>query len=210
MRRGASGFVLKDTPPEQLPEAIKVVAAGGALLAPDVTRVSRLLAKLNGRDRARLSSPTRPAGNTWALQSGPVGSHDNVVCGNSSGSPPTAGMDVIGRVRVGAAATNTATEAVLAEHGEQRRRVKTVFAALTSHAARRGLNHPLQPATSVRMVFGPIKAKIGASRRCHVRSEKPETQVTFEPLAMTSSVNAVSPACCKSKTVARPGSKDRQ
>ncbi len=35
---GASGFLLKRTPPEQLIEAIRVVAAGEALLAPSVTR----------------------------------------------------------------------------------------------------------------------------------------------------------------------------
>ena len=34
LRAGASGFLLKDTPPEQLVEAIRVVARGDALLAP--------------------------------------------------------------------------------------------------------------------------------------------------------------------------------
>ena len=38
LRAGASGFVLKDTPPERLLDAIRVVAAGEALLAPAVTR----------------------------------------------------------------------------------------------------------------------------------------------------------------------------
>jgi DNA-binding NarL/FixJ family response regulator len=35
---GASGFVLKDIPPEQLVEAIHVVAQGDALLSPTITR----------------------------------------------------------------------------------------------------------------------------------------------------------------------------
>lgn len=35
---GASGFLLKDVPPEQLVAGIRVVAAGDALLAPSVTR----------------------------------------------------------------------------------------------------------------------------------------------------------------------------
>jgi DNA-binding NarL/FixJ family response regulator len=38
LRAGASGFLLKDTPPEQLVEAIRVIARGDALLAPSVTR----------------------------------------------------------------------------------------------------------------------------------------------------------------------------
>jgi len=43
LRSGASGFVLKDTPPEQLLEAIRIVAAGDALLTPSITR--RLIAE---------------------------------------------------------------------------------------------------------------------------------------------------------------------
>lgn len=38
LRAGASGFILKDAPPEQLIDAIRVVAAGDALLAPSVTQ----------------------------------------------------------------------------------------------------------------------------------------------------------------------------
>lgn len=38
LRNGASGFLLKDTPPEDLLGAIRVVARGDALLAPSVTR----------------------------------------------------------------------------------------------------------------------------------------------------------------------------
>src|SRR5207244_9267274 len=35
---GASGFVLKDDPPEQLLAAVRIVAGGDALLSPAVTR----------------------------------------------------------------------------------------------------------------------------------------------------------------------------
>jgi DNA-binding NarL/FixJ family response regulator len=42
LRAGASGFLLKDVPADQLAHAIRVVAAGEALLAPSVTR--RLIA----------------------------------------------------------------------------------------------------------------------------------------------------------------------
>ncbi|MEA2001436.1 MAG: response regulator transcription factor [Actinomycetota bacterium] len=38
LRAGASGFLLKDTPPDDLIDAIRIVAAGDALLAPSVTR----------------------------------------------------------------------------------------------------------------------------------------------------------------------------
>jgi DNA-binding NarL/FixJ family response regulator len=47
LRAGVSGFMLKDAPAEQLVEAIRVVAAGEALLAPSVTR--RLIEELNAR-----------------------------------------------------------------------------------------------------------------------------------------------------------------
>jgi DNA-binding NarL/FixJ family response regulator len=38
LRHGASGFLLKDTRPDELIQAIKLVAGGGALLSPSVTR----------------------------------------------------------------------------------------------------------------------------------------------------------------------------
>jgi len=52
---GASGFLLKDAGPEQLTEAIRVVAAGDALLAPSVTR--RLIDDVVGAGRRRLARP---------------------------------------------------------------------------------------------------------------------------------------------------------
>jgi DNA-binding NarL/FixJ family response regulator len=38
LRAGAAGFLVKDTPPEQLLDAIRVLAAGESLLTPSVTR----------------------------------------------------------------------------------------------------------------------------------------------------------------------------
>jgi DNA-binding NarL/FixJ family response regulator len=54
LRVGASGFLLKDTPPADLLAAIRVVAAGDALLAPGITR--RLIAEF-----ARRPDPSRVA-----------------------------------------------------------------------------------------------------------------------------------------------------
>lgn len=38
IRAGASGFLLKDTPPDELADAVRVVASGDALLSPSITR----------------------------------------------------------------------------------------------------------------------------------------------------------------------------
>jgi DNA-binding NarL/FixJ family response regulator len=50
LRAGASGFLLKDTSPEELLQAIRVVADGGALITPNVTR--RLIAEFARRPGA--------------------------------------------------------------------------------------------------------------------------------------------------------------
>jgi DNA-binding NarL/FixJ family response regulator len=51
LRAGASGFVLKDDPPEQLIAAIRTVAAGDALLSPTVTtRVIKQFARIPRRE----------------------------------------------------------------------------------------------------------------------------------------------------------------
>ena len=50
LRAGASGFLLKDAPPEEVHRAIREVADGGALIAPSVTR--RLIAEFASRPEA--------------------------------------------------------------------------------------------------------------------------------------------------------------
>ena len=56
LRAGASGFLLKDRPPEELVAAVRVVAAGEALIAPSVTR--RLIEEFARRPER----PVAPAG----------------------------------------------------------------------------------------------------------------------------------------------------
>jgi DNA-binding NarL/FixJ family response regulator len=62
LQNGASGFLLKDTPPDNLTSALKAVASGEAVVAPSVTR--RLLDRFIGtggrpsRDESTLSALT--------------------------------------------------------------------------------------------------------------------------------------------------------
>ena len=53
LRAGASGFVLKDDPPEQLIAAVRTVAAGDALLSPTITK--RVI-----KEFARIPRPAPP------------------------------------------------------------------------------------------------------------------------------------------------------
>ncbi len=55
LNAGASGFVLKDDPPEALLAAVRTVAAGESLLSPEVTR--RVIQQFS-----RLPRPTKPPG----------------------------------------------------------------------------------------------------------------------------------------------------
>ena len=62
LRIGASGFMLKDAPAEELVRAVRVVAAGDALLAPSVTR--RLIAEVTSRQRPRRAPSSELSGLT--------------------------------------------------------------------------------------------------------------------------------------------------
>ena len=56
LRAGASGFMLKDAPPEEIAAAVRIVASGDALLAPAVTR-----AVVEEFARSRPAAPPPPA-----------------------------------------------------------------------------------------------------------------------------------------------------
>ena len=58
LRAGASGFMLKDAPPEEIAAAVRIVASGDALLAPAITRavIEEFAAKFEA---------SRTAGEQW-------------------------------------------------------------------------------------------------------------------------------------------------
>ena len=57
LRLGASGFLLKDAPAEELVRAVRVIASGEALLAPSITR--RLIADFAQSNRPQRPTPAR-------------------------------------------------------------------------------------------------------------------------------------------------------
>ena len=59
LRAGASGFMLKDTPPEQLISAIHVVASGDALLSPAITK--RVIEEFIRRPPSTIATQPSPA-----------------------------------------------------------------------------------------------------------------------------------------------------
>jgi DNA-binding NarL/FixJ family response regulator len=62
LRAGASGFLVKDVEPEELLQAVRVVARGDALLSPSVTRavISAFTALAPGAAQARTAKSVRP------------------------------------------------------------------------------------------------------------------------------------------------------
>src|SRR6476469_7785297 len=58
LRVGASGFMLKDAPPEEIAAAVRIVANGEALLAPAITRA--VIEEFARKSSAVLAAPPRP------------------------------------------------------------------------------------------------------------------------------------------------------
>lgn len=82
VRAGASGFLLKDTPPEQLLEAIRTVHRGDAVIAPSATR--RLLEQMI----PVLDSPAP------VVPTAPADSATGTVAESVPAIPPTAGSEL--------------------------------------------------------------------------------------------------------------------
>lgn len=127
LRAGAAGFLLKNAPPDRLVDAIRVVAAGAALLAPDVTRrvierfatlqplpdSARLLATLTERERQVLEQVARGLSN----------------------------IEVANALYLGEATIKTHVSSILAKLG-LRDRVQAVVFAYDSGLARRATGNP--------------------------------------------------------------------
>ena len=66
LRAGASGFMLKDAPPEEIAAAVRIVASGEALLAPAITRA--VIQEFAKRSPAPPSTPPRAVGELTARE----------------------------------------------------------------------------------------------------------------------------------------------
>ena len=116
LRAGASGFLLKDAPAEELAAAIRVVASGDSLLAPGVTR--RVIDAFVRRPPA----PTRgPDGRLAALTPRELEVLGLLARGLSN-------QDIAGRLFVSEATTKTHVSNVLAKLGLRDRVQAVIFA----------------------------------------------------------------------------------
>ncbi len=127
VRAGASGFLVKNAPPEHLLAAVRVVAAGDALLSPSVTR--RVLTRMaagtpDPAAAARLDQLTERETEVLALMAG----------GLSNG-------EIAARLYLGEATVKTHVSRVLAKLG-LRDRVQAVVYAYESGLARPGGSAP--------------------------------------------------------------------
>lgn len=117
LRAGASGFLLKSTPPGDLLSAIRVIAAGEGLLAPTVTR--RLITEF-----ARMPPPAGPTGNVDGLTARELEVLTLIARGLSNG-------EISAHLHVSAATVKTHIGNLLAKLGA-RDRAQLVIAAYES------------------------------------------------------------------------------
>ena len=125
LRAGASGFLLKNAPAEDLVAAVRTVAAGDALLAPSVTR--RVIAAF-GRRRA----PSETAGELARLSEREREVLLLVARGRSN-------AEIAGELVIGEATVKTHLSSIFAKLG-LRDRVEAVIWAYESGAVEPGVD----------------------------------------------------------------------
>ena len=115
LRAGASGFVLKDIPPEELVTAVRTVADGGALLAPSITR------RLIGQFAEHLAHDTRVSSRLERLTS----REREVLAAIASGLNNT---EISEKLFIGAATVKSHVSSILSKLGLRDRAQAVVFA----------------------------------------------------------------------------------
>jgi DNA-binding NarL/FixJ family response regulator len=115
LRAGASGFVLKDIPPEELPTAVRTVADGGALLAPSITR------RLIGQFTRHLAVDTAASGRLARL----TDREREVLAAIARGS---SNAEIADELFIGAATVKSHVSSILAKLGLRDRAQMVVFA----------------------------------------------------------------------------------
>ena len=115
LRAGASAFVLKDIPADQLAGAVRTVADGGALLAPSITR------RLIGRFAERRAVGSAVAGRVKRL----TDRERDVVTAVARGY---SNAEIAGELFIGPATVKSHVSSVLAKLGLRDRAQMVVFA----------------------------------------------------------------------------------
>lgn len=115
LQAGASGFVLKDIPPEDLGPAVRTVADGGALLDPAITR------RLIGRFAATLATDTIAARRLSTLTDREREVLTELAKGLSN-------AEVSGTLYIGAATVKSHVSSILTKLGLRDRAQAVVFA----------------------------------------------------------------------------------
>jgi DNA-binding NarL/FixJ family response regulator len=115
LRAGASGFILKDLPPEDLAPAIRTVVDGGALLDPNITR------RLIGRFAQTLAADTATADRLSTL----TGREREVLTELGTGA---SNAEISDALYIGAATVKSHVSSILTKLGLRDRAQAVVFA----------------------------------------------------------------------------------
>jgi DNA-binding NarL/FixJ family response regulator len=129
LRAGASGFLLKDVPPDQLAHAIRTVARGDAVVSPRVTK--RLLEEY-AHQLPDLSDPEQETGALPAALSGLTGRETEVLIAVAEG---LSNVEIAERLYVSEATVKSHVGRVLAKLG-LRNRVQAVVLAFQTGLVR--------------------------------------------------------------------------